>query len=63
MGRATAWTGPPEFHNRQFANRPASSNELAAGTLTLGCWDHRVPGANNTLTALRNERLPRTKSR
>ncbi|HEX4552835.1 MAG TPA: extracellular solute-binding protein, partial [Xanthobacteraceae bacterium] len=27
----------------------------AAGTLTLGCWDHWVPGANNTLTKLCNE--------
>src|SRR5215467_9376140 len=27
----------------------------AAGRLTLGCWDHWVPGANNTLTKLCNE--------
>jgi ABC-type glycerol-3-phosphate transport system substrate-binding protein len=27
----------------------------AAGKLTLGCWDHWVPGANNTLTKLCNE--------
>src|SRR6202045_986998 len=27
----------------------------AAGSLTLGCWDHWVPGANNTLTKLCNE--------
>src|SRR5262249_23984297 len=27
----------------------------AAGRLTLGCWDHWVPGANDTLTKLCNE--------
>src|SRR6516165_9723017 len=27
----------------------------AAGKLTLGCWDHWVPGANNALTKLCNE--------
>src|SRR6201982_4318493 len=27
----------------------------AAGQLTLGVWDHWVPGANNTLTKLCNE--------
>lgn len=27
----------------------------AAGTLSLGCWDHWVPGANATLTKLCNE--------
>src|SRR5262249_1089598 len=27
----------------------------AAGKLTLGVWDHWVPGANNTLTKLCNE--------
>src|SRR3954453_2361197 len=27
----------------------------AAGTLSLGFWDHWVPGANNTLTKLCNE--------
>src|SRR6202043_3114568 len=27
----------------------------AAGSLTMGCWDHWVPGANNTLTKLCNE--------
>ena len=27
----------------------------AAGKLSLGCWDHWVPGANNTLTKLCNE--------
>src|SRR5271156_5050979 len=26
----------------------------AAGRLTLGCWDHWVPGANNALTTLCN---------
>ena len=27
----------------------------AAGTVTMGCWDHWVPGANNTLTKICNE--------
>jgi len=26
----------------------------AAGTVTMGCWDHWVPGANNTLTKICN---------
>jgi len=34
---------------------PYVSGSYAAGTLTLGCWDHWVPGANNTLTKLCNE--------
>jgi hypothetical protein len=34
---------------------PYVRTAYAAGTLTLGCWDHWVPGANNTLTALCNE--------
>ena len=27
----------------------------AAGTIAMGCWDHWVPGANNTLTKICNE--------
>ena len=34
---------------------PYVRDSYAAGTLTLGVWDHWVPGANNTLTALCNE--------
>jgi ABC-type glycerol-3-phosphate transport system substrate-binding protein len=34
---------------------PYVHGAYAAGTLTLGCWDHWVPGANNTLTKLCNE--------
>src|SRR5262249_18290161 len=34
---------------------PYVSGVHAAGRLTLGCWDHWVPGANNTLTKLCNE--------
>ncbi len=34
---------------------PYVRSSYAAGTLTMGCWDHWVPGANNTLTALCNE--------
>ena len=33
---------------------PYVSGVHAAGTLSLGCWDHWVPGANNTLTKLCN---------
>ena len=31
---------------------PYVSGVHAAGSLTLGCWDHWVPGANNALTKL-----------
>jgi ABC-type glycerol-3-phosphate transport system substrate-binding protein len=34
---------------------PYVSGVHAAGTLTLGCWDHWVPGANSALTKLCNE--------
>jgi hypothetical protein len=34
---------------------PYVRGAYAAGKLTLGCWDHWVPGANNTLTKLCNE--------
>lgn len=34
---------------------PYVSGVHAAGTITMGCWDHWVPGANNALTKLCNE--------
>src|SRR5215467_3626717 len=34
---------------------PYVRGAYAAGKLTLGCWDHWVPGANNALTKLCNE--------
>src|SRR5246500_301584 len=34
---------------------PYLRHSYAAGRLTLGCWDHWVPGANATLTKLCNE--------
>ena len=34
---------------------PYVKDSYAAGTLSLGCWDHWVPGANNALTKLCNE--------
>ena len=34
---------------------PYISPTYAAGRLTLGCWDHWVPGANNALSKLCNE--------
>src|ERR1700742_249882 len=34
---------------------PYVRGAYAAGKLTLGCWDHWVPGANDTLTKLCNE--------
>src|SRR5947209_604221 len=34
---------------------PYLRGAYAAGKLTLGLWDHWVPGANNTLTKLCNE--------
>jgi ABC-type glycerol-3-phosphate transport system substrate-binding protein len=40
---------------------PYVRGAYAAGRLTLGCWDHWVPGANNTLTRLCNEWSERNK--
>src|SRR6476619_3565950 len=34
---------------------PYVRHSYAAGKLTLGVWDHWVPGANNTLTKLCNQ--------
>src|SRR5215472_11914836 len=34
---------------------PYVRGAYAAGRLTLGCWDHWVPGANNALTSLCNQ--------
>jgi hypothetical protein len=34
---------------------PYVSGVYAAGTITMGCWDHWVPGANNALIKLCNE--------
>src|SRR5262245_11244257 len=34
---------------------PYVRHARAAGKLAIGFWDHWVPGANNTLTALVNE--------
>ena len=34
---------------------PYVSGVHAAGTLTLGCWDHWVPGANKTLDKICKE--------
>ncbi len=34
---------------------PYVSGVHAAGSLTLGCWDHWVPNANNALTKICNE--------
>src|ERR1700760_2010347 len=34
---------------------PYVRGAYAAGKLTLGCWDHWVPGANDTLTRLCSE--------
>src|ERR1051325_11798707 len=34
---------------------PSVRHSYAAGSLSLGVWDHWVPGANNTLTKLCNE--------
>ena len=34
---------------------PYVRGAYAAGSLTLGCWDHWVPGANNALIKICNE--------
>src|SRR5262249_7083145 len=38
-----------------FIAAPYVKGACAAGSLSLGVWDHWVPGANNTLTKLCNE--------
>ena len=35
--------------------KPFMRGAFAAGKLSVGFWDHWVPGANNTLTKLCNE--------
>ena len=40
---------------------PYVRGAYAAGTLSMGCWDHWVPGANKALTALINEWAAREK--
>ena len=35
-----------------FIAAPYMRTSYAAGKLTLGLWDHWVPGANDTLTAI-----------
>src|SRR5579883_1207912 len=58
--------GSTTFSRRKFLRRaalattaavalPYMRTSYAAGRLTLGCWDHWVPGANDTLTAICNE--------
>jgi hypothetical protein len=37
------------------AAAPYMRTSYSAGRLTLGCWDHWVPGANDVLTAICNE--------
>src|SRR6185437_2187104 len=34
---------------------PYVSGAYAAGTITMGCWDHWVPGANNALIKICND--------
>jgi ABC-type glycerol-3-phosphate transport system substrate-binding protein len=46
LGRGVAAAGLAGFH---------VSGAHAAGKLSVGLWDHWVPGANNTMTALCNE--------
>jgi ABC-type glycerol-3-phosphate transport system substrate-binding protein len=43
------------FAAASVVSAPYLRNSYAAGKLTLGVWDHWVPGANNTLTKLCNE--------
>src|SRR5215510_12297568 len=38
-----------------FVTAPYVRGAYAAGKLSMGFWDHWVPGANNTLTSLVNE--------
>jgi hypothetical protein len=43
------------FAAASVVSAPYLRHSYAAGKLTLGVWDHWVPGANNTLTKLCNE--------
>src|SRR5262249_40715836 len=43
------------FAAASVVSAPYVRHSYAAGKLTLGVWDHWVPGANNTLTKLCNE--------
>src|SRR5207253_9379600 len=43
------------FAAASVVSAPYVRHSHAAGKLTLGVWDHWVPGANNTLTKLCNE--------
>lgn len=38
-----------------IVSAPYMRTSYSAGRLTLGCWDHWVPGANDTLTAICKE--------
>ena len=40
---------------------PYVSGVHAAGSLTLGCWDHWVPGANKALTSSATNGARKTK--
>ncbi len=46
---------PPRSVPRRRLRAPYVSGAYAAGTLTLGCWDHWVPGANKALDKLCKE--------
>ena len=43
------------FAAASVVSAPYLRHSYAAGKLTLGVWDHWVPGANTTLTKLCNE--------
>src|ERR1700759_210589 len=45
----------PALATAAVITAPYVRGAYAAGKLTIGCWDHWVPGANNTLTKLCNE--------
>ena len=49
--RRTALKGATAF----VLTAPYVRGAYAGGKITMGCWDHWVPGANGALTKLCNE--------
>src|SRR5215207_10772622 len=55
MTRRTVLRGAAAATAATALTAPFVHGAFAAGTLSMGFWDHWVPGANNTLTKLCKE--------
>jgi hypothetical protein len=55
QGQDDATPFPGDISRRHAIAMPYVRGAHAAGKLSMGFWDHWVPGANNTTTALVNE--------